>query len=128
MTPSSPRGPATLSILSRERFNGGRFLPDRPLEDIIGLTVVLSPERADAWLREMAAIGFSVTDEGEMRVARGEAIQIRIMTSGESLRGIVQIRFRLGRTLPRQRHVLGNSVLQVDSDGFATWSFGDEAG
>jgi hypothetical protein len=123
---------ATVSFLSRERFNKRvqqeRLLPSRPLEDIVGLTVVLSPERADAWIREMTAIGFSVKEEGEAHVARGEEIQFRVVTDGQTRRGLIQIRFRLRRTLDRQRHVLGNSVLEVDADGFATWSFGDEAG
>ena len=119
--------PEEAPFVTRERHNRAvvalrRLEPDRPLEDIVGLTLALPLPRADSFLAELAAVGFLIAEDGEGHAAQGNGFQIRVVPQEQGGPGLKAIRFRLIGPISSQQHVIGNSTLDVHPDGTAIWT------
>jgi hypothetical protein len=109
--------------LSREQYMKWRFLPDHPLDDVVGLTAALDPAGTTQLATELELVGWSVHRQARGFVAVGPDVKLTVVPAG-SRAGIQQVELRLRQSVPRQRIELGKAQLLLEgtTGRFVFWT------
>jgi hypothetical protein len=99
--------------LSREQYLKWRFRPERPLDDVVGLTASLDPAAATQLATELELVGWAVRRGAGGFVAVGPDVKLTVVPAG-SRAGIQQVELRLRHSVLRQKIELGNAQLLLD--------------
>jgi hypothetical protein len=99
--------------LSREQYMKWRFLPDHPLDDVVGLTAALDPADTTQLATELKVVGWSVRRRAKGFVAVGPDVKLTIVSAGARA-GIQQVELRLRQSVPRQEIALGRAKLLLE--------------
>jgi hypothetical protein len=108
--------------LSRQQYLAWDFLPDRPLDNVVGLTAALGPAETSELATELELLGWAVERGGKGFVAAGPEVKLTIVPSGARA-GIQQAELRLRRPVPRQEIMLGRArlLLEGETGRFIFW-------
>jgi hypothetical protein len=98
--------------LSRAQYNSWDFRSAQGLDDVVGLTLALSPERTSELSTELALMGWSIRHSRTEVIATGPDATIRVVPAGTAS-GILTAELRLRRESPAQTIRLGNAELQL---------------
>jgi len=99
--------------LSREQYMKWRFLPDHPLDDVVGLTAALDPSDTTQLATELELVGWSVHRRAKGFVAVGPDVKLTVVPA-KSRAGIQQVELRLRQSVPRQKIELGSAKLLLE--------------
>jgi hypothetical protein len=102
-------------LLSHQQYLAAGFLPDRLLDDVVGLTVALNPSEASILVAELKVAGWMIRQMEEKTVISGPDIAITIIPAG-SRAGIREVGLRLRRPTRRQDTSLGSAELLLDGE------------
>ncbi len=109
--------------LSREQYMKWRFLPDHPLDDVVGLTAALDPADTTQLATELELVGWSVRRLAKGFVAVGPDVKLTVVPAG-SRAGIQQVELRLRQSVHRQKIELGSAKLLLEgtTGSFIFWT------
>jgi hypothetical protein len=109
--------------LSREQYNKWRFLPDRPLDDVVGVTAALSPTEMAELATELDLVGWAVKRGGVGFEAVGPDVKLTVVPAGARA-GIQQAELRLRHAVPKQEITLGGTklLLEGETGRFVFWA------
>jgi hypothetical protein len=96
--------------LGREQYMSWKFLPDRPLDNVVGLTAALYPSDMSQLATELELAGWAVHRGSGQFVALGPDVKISVVPAGARA-GIQQIELRLRHSVGKQKVALGNAEL-----------------
>ena len=99
--------------LGREQYMKWRFLPDHPLDDVVGLTAALDPADTAQLATELELVGWSVRRRANGFVAVGPDVKLTVVPAG-SRAGIQQVELRLRQSVLRQQIELGSAKLLLE--------------
>jgi hypothetical protein len=98
--------------LSRQQERSWDYRPGQALDNVVGLTLALDPEKAAELATELGLFGWSIHRTGAEFVAVGPEVKIRVVPAGAHT-GIQQVELRLRRPVPRQTIQLGAAELHL---------------
>ncbi len=101
--------------LSREQYQSWKFLPDRPLDDVVGLTAALNPANMSQLAAELELFGWAVDREGGGFVAEGPDVKLTVVPTS-SRAGIQEVELRLRHSVLNQKVKLGSAELLLDGN------------
>jgi hypothetical protein len=109
--------------LSRQQYLAWRFLPDRPLDNVVGLAVALNPSDMAQLATELELVGWAVNRAGGGFVATGPDVKLTVVPAGARA-GIQQAELRLRRPVPKQEITLGSAklLLEGETGRFVFWA------
>jgi len=109
--------------LSRQQYESWDFLPDRPLDNVVGLTVALDPSDMAQLATELELVGWAVHRGGGGFVAFGPDMKLTVVPAGARA-GIQQAELRLRRSVPKQEITLGSTklLLEGETGRFVFWT------
>jgi hypothetical protein len=109
--------------LSREQYLKWRFLPDHPLDDVVGLTAALDPSDTNQLATELQLVGWSVHRREKGFVAVGPDVKLTVVPA-RTRAGIQQVELRLRQSVPKQEIDLGSAKLLLDGKNgrFIFWT------
>jgi hypothetical protein len=99
--------------LGREQYMKWRFLPDHPLDDVVGLTAALDPADTAQLATELELVGWSVRRRANGFLAVGPDVKLTVVPAG-SRAGIQQVELRLRQSVIRQQMELGSAKLLLE--------------
>lgn len=108
--------------LSREEYLQRKFLPDHPLDNIVGLTAALNPANASRLGTELELAGWTVQRGSGGFVATGPDIKFTVVPA-KAREGIQQAELSLRHPVPEQRIELGSTelLLKGNTGRFIFW-------
>jgi hypothetical protein len=112
--------------ISRSRFLKPRYRPERLLENVTRVTIAADEAGRDALAKQFSALGYaSSTGPAGQVVVRSKETVFELVEPSDERTGIISIECRLNRRLsaPRVERFGPRSVLRIENDGKATWSF-----
>lgn len=118
------RGVSREEVLTRYASILGESQEDRILNDVVGITVSVTPTERSALLRFFGSLGFDSVTEGGYDVLKGSDFELRITSIPNAMSRITEVRLEL-ETDPAESRTFrfgANSILRI-SDGEAVWSF-----
>ena len=99
--------------LSREQYLSWKFRPDRPLDDVVGVTVALKPPELTRLRTLLQAVGWSIEQAGGGFVATGPDVRVDAKAvNGRA--GILELALRLRQSVAKQMSTLGTTSLELD--------------
>lgn len=103
----------------------GIYRPERPLEDVVGITLAADQPDRDRIEAEARAFGYRIVGTTDRLVLEGPDLHLTVVPAGPDRRGVTELRLKLRRapSAPSEHRFGPRSVLRVESDGTATWSF-----
>jgi hypothetical protein len=99
--------------LSRQQYLSWDFLPDHPLDNVVGLTAALSPSEMAQLATELQLVGWPVHRGGGGFVGVGPDVKLTVVPAGARA-GIQQVEVRLRQSVPKQKIALGNAELLLE--------------
>jgi hypothetical protein len=99
--------------LSRQQYLSWDFLPDHPLDNVVGLTAALNPSEMARLATELQLVGWRVHRGGGGFVGVGPDVKLTVVPAGARA-GIQQVELRLRETVPKQQIALGTAELLLD--------------
>lgn len=98
-------------------------LPDRPLDNVVGLTAALNPTEMAQLATELELVGWAVQRGGGGFVAVGPDVKLTVVPAG-ARPGIQQAELRLRRSVPKQEITLGSTKLLLEGKAgrFVFWA------
>jgi hypothetical protein len=106
-------GAAIERPLSREQYMSWKFLPDRPLDDVVALTLRLKKIDRSQLAEELGLAGWKVSMTKSGFFANGPDIKVTVAAAAER-EGIQMIEMRLRKSVPKQEIVLGTAKLLLE--------------
>ncbi len=101
--------------LSREDYQALRFLPDRSLDDVVGVIAALNPTDTTQLATELELVGWAVQRGGGGFVATGPDVKLTVVPASARA-GIQQAGLRLRHSVPKQEITLGTAKLFLEGE------------
>lgn len=108
--------------LSRQEYLSWKFLPDHPLDNIVGLTAALNPSNTSQLGTELELAGWTVQRNSGGFVATGPEMKLAVVPARER-EGIQQVELSLRHSVPEQKIELGSTelLLKGNTGRFIFW-------
>jgi hypothetical protein len=106
-------GAAIEHPLSRQQYLSWKFLPDHPLDDVVGLTLRLNAADRSQLATELELAGWKVSTAKSGFVATGPDIQVTVEPA-RGREGIQKVEMRLRKSVSKQEILLGNAKLRLE--------------
>ena len=100
---------------SREQSLSWYFLPERQLDDVVGITTALKPAEIAQLATELKLIGWPMRRQGQGFVATGPDFKVTVLPAGART-GIQQVDLRLRHTVAKQAIPLGHIELLLEGE------------
>jgi hypothetical protein len=114
------------AVLERYHAKAALAAPPRdPLfKDVTGLRLALEPARAEAFAKELAALGYA-RDAGSAGTWQGPDVRVEIVPASAEARGLIAIEMSLTRKPEASKtlELSGRTRLEVRADGTAAFTF-----
>jgi hypothetical protein len=109
--------------LMRQQYMSWDFRPERPLDDLVGITAALNPSDMAQLATELELVGWAVQRGGRGLVALGPDVKLTVVPAG-TRSGIQQAELRLRHSVPKQDIALGSAslLLEGNTGRFVFWA------
>lgn len=110
--------------LSRRQYLSWDFLPERPFENVVGLTAALHRVDMGQLASELELAGWVVQRAGGGFVAIGPDVKVTVVPAAGARTGIMQAELRLSQSVPSQEIALGDVKLLLEGETarFVFWT------
>lgn len=117
-------GVSRKDVLTRYASIMGESQAERILNDVVGITVSVTPSERTALLQLFRSIGFISVAEGDYDVLMGSDFELRITSIPNTMSRITEVRLSLDENYTENRTLRfgAESILRI-SEGEAVWSF-----
>jgi hypothetical protein len=99
--------------LSREQGLSWTYLADHPFDNVVGLTLALTPSDSTQLATELELAGWKIHREGQEFAAIGPQIKL-IVVLADARTGIREVELRLRHSVPKQTIVAGSAKLLLE--------------
>jgi hypothetical protein len=101
--------------LSRQQYLSWDYRPNRPLDNVVGLTAALNPPEMSQLAKELELVGWAVSRGDGGFVAVGPDVKLTVLPAGKR-EGIQEAELRLQHSVPKQEITLGTAKLFLDGE------------
>lgn len=110
--------------ITREQKSAGKYLPERLLQDVTGITASASPAELEGLLKALRACGYAIHKDGEKQIASGPEVAFTVLPEKPNTPRILALDLSLNREKTgEQNYKFGDgSELQFHGSS-AKWTF-----